>query len=163
WIRPFLFLVFIVVAWDLAIRIFKIPAYQIPAPADVVAVLWGDWAELGGAAGAPTHATVWRFLLSGLFRLAPCLLTAGSIAGESEDGRELHLSAVGVFAVGAEGRDRAIVRCLVRLRHHPESDRRVLARLLPGGGLRRAGLQIGRSRHDRSCARHAGQPLPGVL
>ena len=38
WIRPFLFLIFIVVAWDLTIRLFKIPPYQIPAPADVVAV-----------------------------------------------------------------------------------------------------------------------------
>jgi NitT/TauT family transport system permease protein len=36
WIRPFLLLVFIVVAWDLAIRLFHIPAYQIPAPIDVV-------------------------------------------------------------------------------------------------------------------------------
>ena len=35
WVRPFLFLVFIVVAWDLTIRLFKIPPYQIPAPADV--------------------------------------------------------------------------------------------------------------------------------
>jgi NitT/TauT family transport system permease protein len=33
WVRPFLFLVFIVIIWDLSIRLFKIPAYQIPAPA----------------------------------------------------------------------------------------------------------------------------------
>jgi hypothetical protein len=26
WIRPFLFLIFIVVAWDLTIRLFRIPA-----------------------------------------------------------------------------------------------------------------------------------------
>ena len=37
WIRPFLFLIFIVVTWDLTIRLFRIPAYQIPAPGDVVA------------------------------------------------------------------------------------------------------------------------------
>ena len=42
WIRPFLFLIFIVVAWDVAIRLFRIPAYQVPAPGDVVAVLWTD-------------------------------------------------------------------------------------------------------------------------
>src|SRR5260370_24097827 len=29
WIRPFLFLIFIVVAWDLTIRLFRIPPYQI--------------------------------------------------------------------------------------------------------------------------------------
>ena len=39
WVRPFLFLIFIVVAWDLTIRVFRIPAYQIPAPGDVVAVV----------------------------------------------------------------------------------------------------------------------------
>ena len=43
WVRPFLFLVVIVAAWDLAIRLFHIPAYQIPSPGDVVAVLWSDW------------------------------------------------------------------------------------------------------------------------
>jgi NitT/TauT family transport system permease protein len=32
WLRPFLFLIFIVAAWDLAIRLFWIPPYQIPAP-----------------------------------------------------------------------------------------------------------------------------------
>ena len=37
WVRPFLFLIFIVVMWDLTIRLFRIPAYQIPAPGDVVA------------------------------------------------------------------------------------------------------------------------------
>ncbi len=52
WIRPFLFLIFIVVAWDLTIRIFHIPQYQIPAPADVVAVLWNDWPELLAASVA---------------------------------------------------------------------------------------------------------------
>ena len=47
----FLFLIAVVVAWDLAIRLFKIPAYQIPAPGDVVAVLWSDWPELLRQAG----------------------------------------------------------------------------------------------------------------
>ena len=42
WLRPFLLLVMIIVGWDLAIRIFNIPAYQIPAPGDVVKVLWTD-------------------------------------------------------------------------------------------------------------------------
>src|ERR1700724_2738265 len=38
------------------------------------------------------------------------------------DGGELCLSAAGVLAIGAEDRDRTIVRGLVRLRHHSESD-----------------------------------------
>ena len=41
WVRPFLFLIFIVVLWDLAIRVFRIPAYQVPGPGDVVAVMMG--------------------------------------------------------------------------------------------------------------------------
>ena len=46
WLRPFLFLILIVVAWDMAIRLFKIPAYQIPAPGDVVAVLEGAYEKI---------------------------------------------------------------------------------------------------------------------
>ena len=46
WIRPFLFLIFIVVLWDVTIRLFRIPAYQIPSPGDVVAVLKTEWPEL---------------------------------------------------------------------------------------------------------------------
>src|SRR5258705_8114185 len=61
WLRPFLFLLFIVVAWDLTIRVFRIPAYQIPAPGDVVA---GLWARL---AGTPPGA--WAAPLPPLFRL----------------------------------------------------------------------------------------------
>jgi NitT/TauT family transport system permease protein len=83
WIRPFLFLVFIVIAWDLAIRIFKIPAYQIPAPADVVAVLWHDWPELLAQAWPTTYATLWGFLLSALFGIPIAMLIAGSKTVES--------------------------------------------------------------------------------
>ena len=36
WVRPVLFLVLLVVLWDVAIRIFRIPPYQIPKPADVL-------------------------------------------------------------------------------------------------------------------------------
>src|ERR1700752_1075291 len=64
WIRPFLFLIFIVVAWDLTIRLFKIPPYQIPAPGDVIAVLWQDWPELARQSWPTTYATLCGFLLS---------------------------------------------------------------------------------------------------
>jgi NitT/TauT family transport system permease protein len=83
WIRPFLFLIFIVAAWDLAIRIFKIPAYQIPAPADVVAVLWSDWPELLQQAWPTTYATLCGFLLSALFGIPIAMLIAGSKTVES--------------------------------------------------------------------------------
>src|SRR5216684_943678 len=67
WIRPFLFLIFIVVAWDLAIRLFRIPPYQIPAPADVVVVLWQDWPSLLRQAWPTTYPTLCGFLLSAVF------------------------------------------------------------------------------------------------
>ncbi|MDB5502596.1 MAG: transporter permease protein [Tardiphaga sp.] len=83
WLRPFLFLIFIVVAWDLAIRIFRIPAYQIPAPGDVVKVLWTDWPELMSQAWPTTYATVVGFLLSALFGIPVAMLIAGSKTVES--------------------------------------------------------------------------------
>src|SRR6476646_1112425 len=83
WIRPFLFLVFIVVAWDLAIRLFKIPAYQIPAPLDVVAVLRTEWPELLRQSWPTTYATVCGFALSALFGIPIAMLIAGSRTVES--------------------------------------------------------------------------------
>ena len=83
WLRPFLFLIFIVVIWDLSIRLFKIPAYQIPAPADVVVVLWQDWPELARQAWPTTYATICGFLLSALFGIPVAMLIAGSKTVES--------------------------------------------------------------------------------
>ena len=83
WLRPFLFLIFIVVAWDLTIRVFRIPAYQIPAPGDVVAVLWSDWPELLRQAWPTTYATICGFLLSALFGIPVAMLIAGSKTVES--------------------------------------------------------------------------------
>src|SRR6201996_880937 len=83
WIRPFLLLIFIVVAWDLAIRLFRIPAYQVPAPADVVMVLWQDWPELLQQAWPTTYATLCGFLLSAAFGIPVAMLIAGSRTIES--------------------------------------------------------------------------------
>ncbi len=83
WLRPFLFLLFIVVAWDLTIRVFRIPAYQIPAPGDVVAVLWTDWPELLRQAWPTTYATICGFLLSAVFGIPVAMLIAGSKTVES--------------------------------------------------------------------------------
>ena len=83
WVRPLLFLIFIVVAWDLSIRLFKIPPYQIPAPADVVAVLWQDWPELARQSWPTTYATICGFLLSAAFGIPVAMLIAGSKTVES--------------------------------------------------------------------------------
>src|SRR5467141_1076171 len=83
WIRPFLFLIFIVVGCVLAIRLFRIPPYQIPAPADVVVVLWQDWPELMRQAWPTTYATICGFLLSAVFGIPVAMLIAGSRTVES--------------------------------------------------------------------------------
>jgi NitT/TauT family transport system permease protein len=83
WVRPFLFLIFIIIAWDLTIRLFKIPAYQIPAPVDVVVVLWNDWPELLRQTWPTTYATICGFLLSAVFGILVAMLIAGSKTVES--------------------------------------------------------------------------------
>jgi NitT/TauT family transport system permease protein len=83
WLRPFFLLIMIVVAWDLAIRLFHIPAYQVPAPGDVVKVLWTDWPELLSQTWPTTYATIVGFLLSALFGIPVAMLIAGSRTVES--------------------------------------------------------------------------------
>src|SRR3954462_11950824 len=83
WVRPFLFLIFIVVAWDLAIRLFHIPAYQMPSPGDVIAVLRTDWPELLRQSWPTTYATVCGFALSAVFGIPVAMLIAGSKTVES--------------------------------------------------------------------------------
>ena len=55
------------VCWDLAIRLLKIPPYQVPAPKDVIITLWQDWPQLLAEAVPTTIATVEGFILSALF------------------------------------------------------------------------------------------------
>jgi NitT/TauT family transport system permease protein len=83
WIRPLLFLIFIIIVWDLTIRLFRIPAYQIPAPADVVVVLWTDWPELLRQTWPTTYATLGGFLASAAFGIPVAMLIAGSKTVES--------------------------------------------------------------------------------
>jgi NitT/TauT family transport system permease protein len=83
WLRPFFLLIMIIVAWDLAIRLFHIPAYQVPAPGDVVKVLWTDWPELLSQTWPTTYATIAGFLLSALFGIPVAMLIAGSRTVES--------------------------------------------------------------------------------
>ncbi len=79
WVRPFLFLIFIVVIWDLTIRVFRIPAYQIPSPGDVVAVLSTEWPELLRQSWPTTYATICGFLLSAVFGIQSAAGGAGVV------------------------------------------------------------------------------------
>src|SRR3954470_12706251 len=83
WLRPVFFLVFLVVFWDIVIRVFKIPPYQIPAPKDVVITLWQEGPMLLREAWPTTVATVWGFLLSAAFGIPVAMLIAGSRTVES--------------------------------------------------------------------------------
>ncbi|HXQ65479.1 MAG TPA: ABC transporter permease [Alphaproteobacteria bacterium] len=83
WSRPFIFLMLLVVGWDLAIRIFHIPPYQVPAPKDVLIVLWQGWPKLLAEAWPTTVATVEGFILSALFGIPMAMLIVGSRTVES--------------------------------------------------------------------------------
>lgn len=83
WLRPLIFLVFLTVAWDLVIRLFNIPPYQIPKPADVIQTLWTDWPELLAQSIPTTIATVQGFVLSALFGIPIAMLIVGSRTVES--------------------------------------------------------------------------------
>jgi NitT/TauT family transport system permease protein len=83
WLRPLLLLVMLVIVWDLAIRIFRIPPYQIPAPEDVLKTLWEDWPKLLAEAWPTTIATVNGFLLSAAFGIPMAMLIVGSRTVES--------------------------------------------------------------------------------
>ena len=83
WIRPFVLLAILVVLWDLAIRLFRIPPYQIPAPVDVMGALWDGWPELLAQAWPTTYATLAGFALSALFGIPVAMLIAASRTVES--------------------------------------------------------------------------------
>jgi NitT/TauT family transport system permease protein len=83
WLKPIIFLVFLVALWDVAIRVFHIPPYQIPAPKDVVITLWDEWPKLLAEAWPTTVATIWGFLLSIAFGIPIAMLIAGSRTVES--------------------------------------------------------------------------------
>jgi NitT/TauT family transport system permease protein len=83
WLRPFLFLVLLIACWDVAIRAFHIPPYQVPAPKDVIVTLLQEWPKLLAEAWPTTLATIWGFLLSAAFGIPAAMLIAGSRTVES--------------------------------------------------------------------------------
>jgi NitT/TauT family transport system permease protein len=83
WLRPLFFLLLLIIGWDLAIRIFRIPPYQIPAPKDVVITLWQEWPMLLEQSVPTSIATIEGFLLSAAFGIPVAMLIAGSRTIES--------------------------------------------------------------------------------
>jgi NitT/TauT family transport system permease protein len=83
WLKPVLFLIFLTVLWDVVIRVFQIPPYQVPKPVDVVVTLWQEWPMLLREAWPTTLATIQGFLLSAAFGIPVAMMIAGSRTVES--------------------------------------------------------------------------------
>jgi NitT/TauT family transport system permease protein len=82
-VKPFVFLMLLVVLWDVVIRVFHVPPYQVPAPLEVVRTLWQDWPMLLGQAVPTSVATLWGFALSAAFGIPMAMLIATSRTVES--------------------------------------------------------------------------------
>ena len=83
WLRPFGMLALLILAWDLAIRIFDVQPYLVPKPLDVVLAFRSDGPLLLREAVPTTIATLGGFALSALFCIPTAMLIAGSRTVES--------------------------------------------------------------------------------
>jgi len=83
WMRPILLIVILLVLWDLAIRLFRIPPYLIPAPEAVVKQLYLEWPKLWRESLITTYATLGGFALSIAFGIPMALMIAYSRTVES--------------------------------------------------------------------------------
>ncbi|GJD53010.1 Riboflavin transport system permease protein RibX [Methylobacterium crusticola] len=78
WIRPLVMMVGLIVLWDLAVRLLRIPPYLVPAPLDVVAAFRSEGGELLAQAVPTTLATLGGFGLSAVVGIGLAMLIAGS-------------------------------------------------------------------------------------
>jgi NitT/TauT family transport system permease protein len=83
WARPILLIALLLVLWQLAILIFRIPPYLIPAPLDVVKQLYLEWPRLWRETLVTTYATLGGFALSIAFGIPMALMIAYSRTIES--------------------------------------------------------------------------------
>jgi NitT/TauT family transport system permease protein len=83
WTRPVILVVLLIVLWELAIRLFRIPPYLIPAPEAVVKQLFAQWDTLLGEAIPTTVATLGGFAMSIAFGIPIALVIAYSRTIES--------------------------------------------------------------------------------
>jgi NitT/TauT family transport system permease protein len=83
WARPILLIGLLLVLWELAILVFRIPPYLIPAPLDVVKQLIAEWPKLLHEGLVTTYATLGGFGLSIAFGIPMALMIAYSRTVES--------------------------------------------------------------------------------
>jgi len=82
-LRPFLLILLLLVLWDLTIRLFKIPAYLIPPPWEVVKQLVAEWPRLFSEAWKTTLATLGGFGLTIVIGIPIAMVIAYSRLVES--------------------------------------------------------------------------------
>lgn len=83
YMRPVVLLVVLVLLWSASIRVFRIPAYQIPAPGDVLIALIQEGPDLLSQAWPTFSATLYGFFLSAVIGIPVAMLIAGSRTVES--------------------------------------------------------------------------------
>jgi NitT/TauT family transport system permease protein len=83
WMRPIVMVILLLVLWDLAIRIFKIPQYLVPTPLAVVEQIYKEWPTLLRESMVTTWATLGGFALSIVFGIPVAMLIAWSRVIES--------------------------------------------------------------------------------
>jgi NitT/TauT family transport system permease protein len=83
WVRPFLLILIVLVVWDLAIRIFKIPQYLVPTPLAVIDQIVKEWPMLLSESLPTIYATLGGFALSVLIGVPLAMMIAYSRLIES--------------------------------------------------------------------------------
>ncbi|MEP7207156.1 MAG: ABC transporter permease [Casimicrobiaceae bacterium] len=83
WARPLLLVLLLIVLWEMAILIFRIPPYLIPSPDAVVGQLVSEWPRLWREAVPTTYASLGGFALSIAFGIPMALVIAYSRTVES--------------------------------------------------------------------------------
>jgi NitT/TauT family transport system permease protein len=83
WARPVILVLLLVALWELAIRVFSIPKYLIPAPEAVIGQLVEQWPVLLQQSIPTTWATLGGFALSIAFGIPMALVIAYSRTVES--------------------------------------------------------------------------------
>jgi NitT/TauT family transport system permease protein len=83
WVRPLLLIVVMLLAWDLVIRIFKIPPYLVPTPESILHQIAAQWSMLLEESLPTLYATLGGFALSVLIGVPIAMLVAASPLIES--------------------------------------------------------------------------------
>ena len=81
--RPFVLIVVLFIVWELAIAVFKIPAYLIPSPVDVAKTMVAEWPDLWRQSIVTGMATLGGFGLSIVIGIPMAMSIAYSRAVES--------------------------------------------------------------------------------